>query len=155
MNVFVIAVMISQLSQDTTTKSSDSHDAMNARGNHAMRFSQTATTHHFLLSDKGGTIQVEAFDSKDKSSIDNIRMHLAHITKMFAEGDFNIPMFVHDTIPPGATEMKRLKNDIRYSYEATAAGARVVISTNDKMAIEAVHKFLRFQIQEHKTGDLQ
>lgn len=156
MNLLVIALAVSLLVQDAAkTKSPDSHDAMNARGNHAMRFSQTTTTHHFLLSDTGGIIQVEANSTTDQATIESIRMHLGHITKMFGEGDFDIPMFVHDTVPPGAAEMKRLKTDIRYSYEEMAGGARVVISTNNKTAIEAIHKFLRFQIREHRTGDPQ
>jgi hypothetical protein len=130
-----------------------SHDQMNARGEHAMGFSQTATTHHFLLLDTGGAIQVEANITTDKTSIDEIRMHLSHITMMFSDGTFDIPMFVHDTTPPGVPEMKRLKTDIRYSFEETGSGARILIVTTNTTALDAVHKFLRFQIEEHKTGD--
>jgi len=49
--------------------------------------------------------------------------------------------------------MKRLRNDIEYSFEETPNGGRVVISSANKEAIEAIHRFLRFQIEEHKTGD--
>lgn len=131
----------------------DAHDAMNQRAEHAMGFSQTATTHHFFLKPDGGVIQVEADDSADATSRDQIRMHLQHIAHAFQSGDFDTPMFVHDTIPPGEPEMKRLQKNIRYTFEETAAGGRVVISTTDKDAIAAVHAFLRFQIDEHKTGD--
>jgi hypothetical protein len=62
-------------------------------------------------------------------------------------------MFVHDTIPPGVPEMKQLQNAIHYYFEETPHGGRVVISTADKDALAAVHQFLRFQIEEHKTGD--
>jgi hypothetical protein len=80
-------------------------------------------------------------------------MHLSHIAKSFAEGDFDIPMFVHDTVPPGVLEMKKLKADIRYSFEEMANGGRVLISTSNKAALEALHAFLRFQIERHRTGD--
>jgi hypothetical protein len=133
----------------------DAHAQMNERGDHAMGFSQTASTHHFLLKPDGGVIQVEANDPKDTSSRDNIRMHLGHIAKMFADGDFNIPMFVHDTVPPGVPEMKELQKRIHYTFEETPNGGRVIITTVDKTAIDAVHRFLRFQIQEHHTGDPQ
>jgi hypothetical protein len=129
------------------------HGDMNARGEQGMGFSQTATTHHFLLARNGGTIQVEAKSASDAKSIESIRMHLSHIAKSFAMGDFAIPMFVHDKVPPGVQEMKRLKERIRYSFEETPTGGRVVIATKDKEAGAAIHKFLRFQIQEHKTGD--
>ena len=133
----------------------DAHTRMNERGEQAMGFSQTATTHHFLLKPDGGVIQVEANDPKDTSSRDNIRMHLGHIANMFADGDFNIPMFVHDTVPPGVPEMKRLQKRIHYTFEETPNGGRVIITTTNKTAIDAVHRFLRFQIQEHHTGDPQ
>ena len=131
----------------------DAHAQMKERGEHAMGFSQTATTHHFVLKPDGGVIQVEANDPKDTDSRDNIRMHLGHIARAFQNGDFDIPMFVHDTIPPGVPEMKRLQKQIRYSFEERPNGERVAISSTDKDALTAIHKFLRFQIQEHKTGD--
>ena len=133
----------------------DAHAQMNERGEHAMGFSQTATTHHFLLKPDGGAIQVEVNDPKDTSSRDNIRMHLGQIAKMFAGGDFNIPIFVHDAVPPGAAEMKQLQKRIHYTFEQTPNGGRVIISTTDKTAVNAVHRFLIFQIQEHHTGDSQ
>jgi hypothetical protein len=129
------------------------HSQMNERGGKGMGFSQTATTHHFLLKSNGGVIQVEANDSADATNRNEVRTHLGHIAKAFQSGDFDIPMFVHDTVPPGVPEMKRLRKDIQYSHEETPNGGRVVISSTDKEALEAIHRFLRFQIEEHKTGD--
>lgn len=131
----------------------EAHSRMGQRGEEGMGFSQTATTHHFLLKPDGGVIQVEAIDPCDTTNRDNIRMHLTHIAQNFAGSDFNIPMFVHDTVPPGVPAMKGLRNKIRYSFDPTPQGGRVVISTADKEALAAIHKFLVFQIQEHKTGD--
>lgn len=133
----------------------DAHSQMNERGECAMGFSQTTTTHHFVLKSDGGVIQVEVKDPKDTNNRDNIRMHLGHIAKMFANGDFDIPMFVHDTVSPGVPEMKQLQKTIHYTFEETPNGGRVVIATTDKLAVDAVHRFLRFQIEEHRTGDSQ
>lgn len=129
------------------------HTQMNERGEEGMGFSQTATTHHFFLSATGGSIQVEANNASDAANRDDIRMHLGHIAHAFQNGDFDIPMFVHDTVPPGVPEMKRLQKQIRYSFEETPTGGRVVITSTDKDALKAIHRFLRFQIEEHKTGD--
>ena len=151
---FLAAVIALAFSRDQSSKpKQDSHDAMNARGEHAMGFSQAGTTHHFLLKSDGGAIQVAIKDPKDTSNRDHIRMHLGHIANAFRNGDFDIPMFVHDAVPPGVPEMRRLQKQIRYSFEETPNGGRVVIVTSDKDALTAVHQFLRFQIQEHKTGD--
>jgi hypothetical protein len=131
----------------------DAHSQMNERGEKGMGFSQSATAHHFFLKSNGGVIQVEARDSADTASRDEIRMHLGHIAQAFEIGDFDIPMFVHDTVPPGIPDMKRLQKQIRYSFEDTASGGRVVIVSANKDAIRAIHAFLRFQIAEHNTGD--
>lgn len=126
---------------------------MNERGEQGMGFSQVKTTHHFYLTKTGGIIQVEANDAKDTASRDKIRQHLVHIAMMFTKGNFDIPMFVHDQVPPGVPEMQKLKSAIRFEYEETQAGGRVRISSGEAQAVEAVQSFLRFQITEHKTGD--
>lgn len=123
------------------------------RGEKGMGFSQTATTHHFLLNPNGGVIQVEVKDSADATNREQIRMHLGHIAKAFQSGDFDIPMLVHDTVPPGVPEMKQLRKEIHCAFEETPNGGRVVITSANKEALEAIHRFLRFQIEEHKTGD--
>jgi hypothetical protein len=131
----------------------DAHSQMNERGEKGMGFSQSATTHHFFLKADGGVIQLEANDSADAASRDEIRMHLRHIARAFQNGDFDIPMFVHDTVPPGVPEMKQLQKEIKYTIEESASGGRVVISSANRDAIAAIHNFLCFQIEEHKTGD--
>jgi len=130
----------------------DSHGVQH-RGDQAMGFDHLKTTHHFLLSKDGGSIQVTANDSKDTDSRDQIRMHLGHIAKMFSDGNFDLPMFVHDQIPPGTVVMKQLKTDISYKYVQIDGGAKVVISSDNPAAVSAVHDFLAFQIKDHQTGD--
>lgn len=129
------------------------HAALDERGAHEMGFSQTATVHHFLLKPDGGVIQVEVRDAADATNRDLISRHLSHIARAFAEGDFNTPMLVHERVPPGADAMRRLKSEISYTYEGTEAGGRIRISTKNAEALAAVHDFLRFQIEEHQTGD--
>jgi len=112
-----LAVVSAQSSQKPESKTEcpmhDAHAQMKERGEKGMSFSQTATTHHFLLRKYGGMIQVETNDQKDETNRDNIRIHLGHIARAFQSSDFGIPMFVHDTIPPGVPEMKRLQKQIR------------------------------------------
>jgi hypothetical protein len=132
-----------------------SHDmaGMNERGDQGMGFSQEKTTHHFYLTKTGGIIQVEANDPKDTASRDQIRQHLGHIAMMFAGGNFDTPMFIHDQTPAGVPDMQRLKSVISYKFEETKQGGRVIISSADPQAVSAVQSFLRFQITEHRTGD--
>jgi hypothetical protein len=122
-------------------------------GDEAMGFSHETTTHHFRMNATGGAIEVTANNSKDTASQTAIRDHLEHITVMFSGGDFSIPMFVHDSVPPGVTTMKLLKEKITYTYEAIPSGGRVMISSTDPLAQAGIHDFLRFQIADHQTGD--
>jgi hypothetical protein len=129
------------------------HAAMNARGDKGMGFSQEKTAHHFRLAADGGTIEVSTNDGNDETSRAQIRQHLSHIAMMFQEGNFQIPMFVHDKVPAGVTVMREQKSNITYTYEETKTGGLVRIQTSNSEALKAVHEFLRFQIQEHETGD--
>ncbi len=132
------------------------HPTSHDRANQGMGFDQQKTTHHFLLQKTGGTIEVTAKDAGDQASTDQIRMHLRHIASAFAGGDFRLPMFIHDTTPPGppGTEvMKARREQMTVRYEEIEQGGKVVIQTADPAARDAVYEFLRFQIREHKTSD--
>jgi len=137
----------------TQDSPAEHHAAVNSRGDHVMGFSHEKTTHHFRLFKDGGAIEVEANDAKDANSRDMIRMHLEHIAKMFAQGNFNAPMLIHATNPPGTPTMTELQGQIHYQFEKTESGGRVRIQTANERALDAVHQFLRFQIAEHQTGD--
>ena len=128
-------------------------EGVTKRGDHVMGFSHEATTHHFRLFKDGGEIAVTANDPKDKASIDQIRLHLGHIAKMFSAGNFNAPMLIHDTNPPGAATMARLKRQIRYEFSEIDRGARIRLITTSSETTDAVHAFLLFQIVDHQTGD--
>ncbi|HKE23441.1 MAG TPA: hypothetical protein VKB88_13835 [Bryobacteraceae bacterium] len=130
----------------------DQHD-MAKRGDMVMGFSQEKTTHHFELSYDGGAIDVRANDAKDTESPDQIRSHFKHIAQMFANGNFNAPMLVHDMNVPGTTTMSKLKDQLHWTLTDTPRGARLTVVADNKPALDAVHEFLRFQIQDHQTGD--
>ena len=115
-----------------------------------MGFSQHAAKHTFRLFSDGGAIEIRGEDPK---TVEAIRTHLLEISKSFAAGDFTKPKAVHDRLPDGAAEMKQLRSSITYRYEEIETGGRVRIATTDPQALDAIHRFLRFQITEHHTGD--
>ena len=126
---------------------------MKEMGNQAMGFDQDATTHHFLIADDGGAVQVTVKNPADAKNRDAIRAHLKEIERSFAAGDFQKPLMTHGEVPPGVPAMQRLKAEITYRYEELPDGGRVRITTASTDALAAVHEFLRYQITEHKTGD--
>jgi hypothetical protein len=129
------------------------HQGVDARGDKAMGFSHDKATHHFILYADGGAIEVKTNDAADTATRDQIRMHFTHIAKMFADGDFSIPMLIHQENPPGADVMKQMRDHITYKFEELPQGGRIRITSTDAKAVAGVHKFLVFQIKDHETGD--
>lgn len=127
--------------------------AVEKHGDEAMGFPHDKATHHFRLDADGGAIEVTANDSSDTANIQAIHAHMTHIAKLFSNGDFSIPMFVHDEVPPGVPVMKEKRKEISYVFQDLPAGARVRIRTANPEALRAIHDFLRFQIEDHHTGD--
>lgn len=163
MNFRIIGVLLFLISGSTNTYTSTGGNAyvgpqdhatgVQERGDHVMGFSHDKATHHFILYRDGGAIEVEANVASDTSTRDQIRMHLGHIAQMFAEGDFQAPMLIHDQVPPGVPALQRLKKDVSYRFEEMDRGGRVRIITKNQEALKAIYEFLRFQISDHHTGD--
>ena len=129
------------------------HQEMLTRGAQAMGFDQGRTVHHFRLQEDGGAIEVALKEASDHVNLQAIRQHLPEIATLFKAGDFGTPALTHAKQVPGTVEMTRLKDRITYQYEETPMGGRVRIVTRDATALTAVHAFLRFQIEDHRTGD--
>jgi hypothetical protein len=155
LRVLICFVAVSAVAQSTASSDDNHHAGVVKRGeSHAgMGFSQATTTHHFVLTNNGGFVQVTANDPNDKQQIETVQMHLKHISSMFSGGDFSIPHFVHDQNPPGVATMRKLRSSIHYSEESLANGGRVKLKSNSPQAIAAIHDFLQFQIRDHQTGD--
>ena len=130
------------------------HQMVNEHGNKVMGFSHEKTTHRFELNYDGGAIDVRANDAKDTQSRDEIRSHFRRIVRMFASGNFNAPMLVHDRQDvPGTAQMSQLKDQLHWKMSPTPRGARLTVIADNRPALDAVHEFLRFQIEDHQTGD--
>ena len=153
---FLTIALVAYGQQENKQESpSEHHCQMMKHGEMAMGFSQDKTTHHFRLTASGGVIEVQTNDVSDTTTRDQIRQHLQGISKAFAQGDFSSPMMTHGKIPSGVPDMQRLKGDLSYAYVETDRGGKVVISAANPEALKAVHEFLRFQIEEHQTGDAE
>ena len=153
---FVLAITVSiALGGPIAAQQAGGHaQHLDARGKRVMGFDQQKTTHHFLLYEDGGAIDVSVKDSADKTNLDAIRLHLPHIVQLFSDGDFSSPMLVHDRKDvPGTKDLARLKTKLKYVYVQSPTGGRVEIVTADKDALAALHAFLKFQIEDHHTGD--
>lgn len=136
-----------------TSATAHHHAAVDARGASVMGFDQAKTAHHFRLHADGGAIEVVVKTPADRDNLDAIRRHLPHVARLFQQGRFDLPMLVHAAEVPGTAELSRLTAAVRYTYVETPSGGRVDIVTTDAVALAALHRFLAFQIADHRTGD--
>ena len=139
--------------KDRPAKPQSQQAELNKRGAEAMGFEQQKITHHFRLLRAGGLIEVQANDEKDADSIARIRKHLAEQAKRFGQGDFSAPEHTHAEVPPGVPTMVKLAAKIQYEYLPTPRGGKLRISSADPEAVAAVHEFLKYQTEQHHTGD--
>src|SRR4029453_15657042 len=110
------------------------HAGVGARRHPVMGFDHDKTTHHFRLTPAGGAIEVTANAESDTAHRDAIPQHLSHIAEMFAEGDFEAPMLIHDRVPPGVPVMKQKVKSIQWTFADIPAGGRILIPTRDSEA---------------------
>jgi hypothetical protein len=129
------------------------HHAMQLRAQQAMGFDQERSAHHFLIQKTGGAIEITAKDPADLALAKEIRAHLRHIRSAFSEGNFALPVFIHDKLPPGTDVLKARRETLAFRYEDLPSGGKVLVTTADAEALAALHAFLKFQITEHRTGD--
>jgi hypothetical protein len=113
--------------------------------------SHEVSAHKFVVTRDGGAIELRATDPADQKTVSAIRAHLRGIARDFQKNDFSTPEFVHGRTPAGVAAMIEQKDTISYRFEPIESGARVAIKARNEKAAAAVHEFLRFQIDEHRT----
>jgi hypothetical protein len=150
--VILIAFLV--VAAPILAQSAEHARGVDTRGDKGMGFPHDKVTHHFGLTKTGGFIAAQVKDPADLDAAKPmITGHFAHIADAFKDGDFSLPMFIHDREPPGVPQMKKLKAEINYDFHETPQGGRIDITTSNPKALQAIHQFLAFQIKDHRTGD--
>ena len=125
--------------------------ALQVRGEEAMGVDQYTSTHLFDALPDGGRIELQR-DVDDSAGVGRIRRHLEHIANAFSAGDFSTPAFVHLRELPGVAVMASHKAGIEYVYRELPRGAELRLVTTDPEAIGAIHEFMAFQREAHRSG---
>ena len=133
----------------------DSNDtafaSVQARGHIVMGVDQYTSTHTFESLPDGGRISLRR-DSEDSVGADQIRRHMQTIALAFSQGNFELPGLVHDREVPGTAVMTQRRSHITYITESLPRGGRLRILSRDSTAVAAIHEFLSFQRQDHRSG---
>ena len=127
--------------------------ALKQRGGKAMMVDQDKSAHLFDALPDGGRIELQA-TTDDPQAIAGIRQHFREIESAFRRGDFAIPMFVHEGQVPGTDVMKARRTTISYTMRELPRGAELRLQTTDAEALDAIHRFMAFQRDEHHAGGM-
>jgi hypothetical protein len=120
------------------------------RGHVAMGVDQYTSTHRFEPLPDGGRITLVR-EGDDPAGVTRIRAHMVEIAAAFRRGDFTVPGFVHDRTVPGTATMAARRSWISYIADTLPHGGSLRIHSTDSIAISAIHQFLRFQRQDHRS----
>ena len=136
------------------TSARDSTDSaftrLQARGHVAMGVDQYTSYHRFEALPDGGRISLQR-DAGDTIGVAQIRSHMEKIKAAFARGDFALPGLVHARDVPGTEVMAARRARISYVTDTLPGGALLRLRTSDPSAINAIHRFLAFQRQDHRS----
>jgi hypothetical protein len=121
------------------------------RGRTAMGVDQYTSSHVFQPLPDGGRIELQR-DTIDSAGRARILEHMGEIARAFKAGDFTVPGLVHAREVPGTAVMAARRTTISYEVESLPRGAAVRLTSRDSSAIEAIHEFLAFQLQDHRAG---
>jgi hypothetical protein len=125
--------------------------ALQRRGEAAMGVNQYTSSHVFEALPDGGRIVLQR-QTDDSAGTATIRAHMSTIAEQFRRGDFAIPGFVHAQGVPGTAVMAAHRPQISYGADTLQRGGQVRITTNDPVAVTAIHEFLAFQRREHRAA---
>ncbi len=98
-------------------------------------------------------MRVTANDLNDAETAARISRHLRTLASQFRRGDFSGPERDHGPTLAGVENLRRLHEKIIYTAHSIAGGGELIISSDDRRAIDAIHQFLQFQMREHNSGD--
>ncbi len=110
-------------------------------------------TIHYYLVKNGGVIELSAKNTGDSGTIAALQKYLQNQKDLWEKGKETAVTEVHMHPPEAAATMRKLRNDITfYAAKTDNGGVLRMFSINDQARV-AIQDYLRFEINEHKTGD--
>lgn len=108
---------------------------------------------HYYLVKNGGVIEFTAKDPADNATISTVQKYLEAQKGLFEKGKTEADSDLYGKVPDGLLALKKLRNDITFFAVNTDNGAALRMFSVNEQARQAIQDFMKFQINEHKTGD--
>ncbi len=108
---------------------------------------------HFYVLKNGGAVEVTARDINDEQTIKAIRAFLKKEADLLTKGSMETVIAMYGKVPDSAPALKKLRDEINFAMAPTDNGAVIRMFTVNPQAKAAIYDYLRFQIDQLKTGD--
>lgn len=124
-----------------------------SRATRVSGFESDRVNRHFYVLKNGGAVEITAKDANDESTIKAIQSYLKKESDMWTKGNFDTVAAVYGKAPESTVQLKKLRDNVTYAVVPEENGAVVRMLTVNPMAKTAIHDYLKFQIEQLKTGD--
>lgn len=148
--VFVVGVLASIGWSQTSVPTDNS---FNTRFSKALGTDVDKVVQHYYLVKNGGVIEFTAKDPADNATIATVQKYLEAQKDLFEKGKAEADAEIYGKIPDGLPALKKLRNEITFFAVNTDSGAALRMFSVNEQARQAIQDFMKFQINEHKTGD--
>jgi len=116
-------------------------------------FDSARVNRHFYVLKNGGALEITVKDPKDEDTIKAIRSYLKKESELWTKGNFDTVATVYGRVPESTVQLKKLREDVTYAVVPEENGGVIRLLTVNPSAKAAIHDYLRFQIDQLKTGD--
>jgi hypothetical protein len=116
-------------------------------------FDSERVNRHFYVLKNGGAVEVTVKDPSDESTIKAIQAHLKKESDLWTKGNFDTVTAAYGRAPEGALQLKKLRDNVTFAVVQEENGAVIRMLTVNPQAKSAIHDYLKFQIDQLKTGD--
>jgi hypothetical protein len=127
--------------------------ALLARISKVSGFDSERVQRHFYILKNGGAIEIVARDANDDATIKAIRTFLKKESDFLSKGNLDTLAAMYGKPPESAAALKKLRDEVNIAMVPQEHGAVIRLLTVNPQAKAAVYDYLRFQIDQLKTGD--
>lgn len=123
-----------------------------------IHYDRHRVVHHFYLYPDGGMMTLAVTDPVDAETRKAVRAYVQRVSQLMVFGNLERMREQFGQGMPGLdriAEARGRKATITVRSSTPDEGSHIIFSTADPGALQGLHEFLRFQIDDLKTGDSQ
>ena len=146
--IVALSLAVAACAEDADA-AADRQEEVAERGADVMPFDLDATTHSFDPTDDGLVETVVADDPDDAEQVELVQGHLGEEAERFRRGDYRDPAAIHGQDMPGLATLEERAASIDIGLHLLPDGARLTFSSDDPVAVDAIHDWGEAQTSDH------